>query len=64
MGVEARECRFPKERLFEADEVFLTSTIKEAFPITRIDGREIGDGAPGPLTRRLRDSFRKLRGVS
>ena len=54
-----REVRFPKERLYEADEVFMCSTIKEVFPITRVDGVKIGDGKPGPITRKLRASFRE-----
>jgi branched-chain amino acid aminotransferase len=59
LGIDARETRFPRERLYEADEVFLTSTIKEVFPITQVDDRKIGKG-PGPLTRRLREEFGKL----
>ena len=54
-----REVRFPRERLNEADEAFLCSTIKEVFPITRIDDHKIGDGKPGPLTRKLQQAFRE-----
>lgn len=57
LGIEVREVRFPRERLYEADEVFLSSTIKEAFPITRVDGNVIGDGKPGPITMKLRKAF-------
>jgi branched-chain amino acid aminotransferase len=59
LGFEVREVRFPKERLYEADEVFMTSSIKEVFPVTRIDGRKIGDGTPGKLTRQLRTALEK-----
>ena len=58
-GIEVREARFPKERLYEADEVFVTSTIKEIFPVTRVDDRMIHGGKPGPLTRKLREAFQK-----
>jgi branched-chain amino acid aminotransferase len=58
-GLVVREVRFPRERLYEADEAFITSTIKEVYPITSVDGRAIGDGKPGPLTRRLGELFRK-----
>ncbi|MBI3535131.1 MAG: aminotransferase class IV family protein, partial [Deltaproteobacteria bacterium] len=51
------EARFPKERLYEADEVFITSTIKEIFPITRIDNRTIGTGKPGPITKTLSRAY-------
>jgi len=60
LGFEIREVRFPKERLYEADEVFMTSSIKEVFPVTRIDGRKIGNGTPGKQTRRLHDKFNEL----
>ncbi len=57
-----REVRFPKERLYEADEVFLTSSIKEVFPITEIDGHQIGpkahSGKPGPLTSKLQKLYK------
>jgi len=49
------------ERLFDAyqlgaaDEVFICSTLELAVPVVQIDGRPIGDGKPGPLTRRMGD---------
>jgi branched-chain amino acid aminotransferase len=57
-GIPFRETRFPRERMFEADECFLTSTIKEVFPITQLDGKPVADGAMGPVTRRLLELFR------
>jgi len=54
-----REVRFPRARLLEADEVFLTSTIKEVIPVIQIDQTPIGNGAPGPMTRRLHELYRK-----
>ena len=66
LGIEVREIRFPKDRLYEADEVFMTSTIKEVFPVTRLDGRKIAGGKPGPITRKLAKAFteRALKGLS
>lgn len=60
LGYRVREVRFPKERLYEADEVFMTSSIKEVFPVTRIDRKQIGTGAPGKITLRLHDAFAKF----
>lgn len=57
LGLEVREVRFPKERLYEADEVFMTSTIKEAFPVTQVDDHVISGGKPGPITARLNQVF-------
>ncbi len=53
-----REVRFPRERLYQADEVFITSTLKEVLPVTRIDSIQIGKGIPGPLTVQLQEMFR------
>ena len=39
--------------LMAADEVFLTGTVTEVLPITRVDGKPVGDGAVGPISRRL-----------
>ncbi len=44
--------------LYVADESFLTGTAAEVIPVVRIDGRCIGDGTPGPVTRKLIEMFR------
>jgi len=59
-GIEVREVRFPRERLYEADEVFVSSSIKEIWPVTKLDGRSIADGKPGALTRKLAALMRKF----
>ena len=45
--------------LFEADESFLTSSTQEVVPIVQVDDRPIGDGRPGPVTRRLLHAYRR-----
>jgi branched-chain amino acid aminotransferase len=45
--------------LYIADECFLTGTAAEVVPVTRIDGRTIGAGQVGSITRRLMDAFSK-----
>lgn len=57
-SVPVREVRFPPERLYDADEVFLTSTIREVFPVTRVNKKIIGDGKPGPITLKLQKAYR------
>lgn len=47
----------PPDELRAADEVFITSTGGGIMPITRIDGRPVGSGQPGPVTRRLDDLY-------
>lgn len=56
-GYEVREVLYPKERLYEADEVFMTSTIKEVFPVVQIDHQKIANGKPGKITRELKRLF-------
>jgi branched-chain amino acid aminotransferase len=45
---------------YRADEMFCTGTMGELAPVTRLDGRTIGSGEPGPLTGRLTQLFRAL----
>lgn len=46
--------------LFDADEVFLTSSIRGIVPLVRVDGKRIGDGEAGPKTRELAARWRRL----
>ena len=41
----------------QADEVFFSGTAVEVTPITEVDGRVVGDGKPGAVTRRLQQTF-------
>jgi branched-chain amino acid aminotransferase len=43
--------------LYEADEVFITSSVREIMPVARIGTREIGNGRPGAVYRRLHELF-------
>jgi branched-chain amino acid aminotransferase len=47
---------------FDADEAFITSSIRELMPIVRVDDRAIGSGLPGPVTRALHERFRVVAG--
>ncbi len=49
------------EDLHAADEVWLTSSTKEVLPITRIDGRAVGNGKPGPMHARLFALYREYK---
>jgi branched-subunit amino acid aminotransferase/4-amino-4-deoxychorismate lyase len=53
------ESFFGTEALYGADELFLTGTVTEILPVVTVDGRAIGDGKVGPVTRRLYDLLRK-----
>lgn len=60
-GVAASEALLFPSDLYGADEVFITSTLREIVPVVRADGVTIGDGSPGPTTKRLRDAFGRVR---
>jgi D-alanine transaminase len=57
-GIPARETPVFLEQIWAADELFLAGTTLEVMPIVSVDGRSIGAGAPGPVSRRLHELFR------
>ncbi|MDR3633370.1 MAG: aminotransferase class IV [Isosphaeraceae bacterium] len=59
-GIPCREADISLTEVYRADEVFCTGTMGELTPVTRIDGRMIGQGTIGPVTRRLTALFREL----
>jgi len=60
MGMTAAEEPFAQHEMYTAEECFLTGTAAEIVPVTAIDGRTIGSGEPGPVTRRLLEGFKAL----
>ena len=58
--VPVAETTLLRHDIYIADECFLTGTAAEVVPVTSLDGRPIGDGKPGPVTRDLLERFRKL----
>jgi len=60
-GVVVKEQSVSEADLYAADEVLLTGTTIEVLPVTRVNGRPIGAGAPGPTTQLLMGRFRDLR---
>ena len=59
MQIPAVEKILQRHDLYIANECFLTGTGAEVAPVTKIDGREIGNGQPGPITRRLIEAFHR-----
>lgn len=59
-GIPAHETDLSLMEVYRAEEMFCTGTMGELAPVTRVDGRTIGNGAPGPMTRRLSELFRHL----
>jgi branched-chain amino acid aminotransferase len=56
-GLPLEEQRFSRDELYIADEVFFTGTAAELTPIREVDGRRIGKGEPGPVTKKLQAKF-------
>lgn len=54
------EVPLTRHDVYNADELFLSSTLKEVLGVSRVDGRLIGTGRPGPYTKRLHRGFRDL----
>lgn len=61
-GIPTEERTLMRHDLYIADECFLTGTAAEVIPATKIDGRVIGQGKPGPITRQLMCAFRERTG--
>jgi D-alanine transaminase len=59
-GIALEERLFTVEEAYEAAEAFLTSASNFVVPVVRIDGRPVGDGKPGPITRRLRQLYLQM----
>lgn len=59
-NLTVKEELFTRFDLYISDECFLTGTAAEIVPVTKIDGRVIGAGKPGPITKILMKEFRKL----
>jgi branched-chain amino acid aminotransferase len=59
-NVKAQLGNIPGERLVEADEIFMASTAGGLIPVNAVNGQTIGEGAAGPVTRRLRRRYWEL----
>ena len=60
LGIKISEPELTRHDLYIADEAFLTGTAAEVIPMIKVDGRSIGDGKPGEITKRTIARFREL----
>ena len=58
-GFQVLETVLTRHEIYSAKECFMTNTSSEVLPVVRVDERVIGQGAPGPVTRRLAAEFKK-----
>jgi branched-chain amino acid aminotransferase len=59
LGIRSREVLLRPKDLDDAEECFITNTTIEVLPVTIIDGRPVGDGTPGAITRQLIQAYRE-----
>lgn len=57
LGLAAQERELRGGDLAQAAEVFVASSVREILPVVRVDGRPVGSGAPGPVTRRIQAAY-------
>ena len=63
LGVPVKEEKFTRDAMYLADELFMTGTAAEVTPVREVDNRRIGRGEPGPVTKRVQETFfRAVRG--
>jgi branched-chain amino acid aminotransferase len=60
LGIETHVENLGMFDLYTADEIFVTGTAAEAAPLVKVDGRPIGDGKPGPVTKKMVVAFEKI----
>ncbi len=63
--LDAEKIRWAEQALWpidlqRGDEAFLTSSVRGVVPVTRVDGEPVGDGKPGPITRRVMQAYDAL----
>src|SRR5690606_22055952 len=59
-GLTVKEEPFTRFEIYDADEMFLTGTAAEVIPVVKVDGRPIGDGRPGEITKTLIQRFHEI----
>jgi D-alanine transaminase len=60
-GVPLRSAPVSEQQLRSADEIWLTASTREVQAVTRLDGKPVGDGKPGPVWRRIHEAWQKYK---
>ena len=60
-GVAFELRRIPREEVFAADEILLSSATKEVLPVTQVDGRPVANGRPGPIYEKLYAGYQRAK---
>ena len=57
-NIQSRQAAFTPQELYSADECFITNTTIEVMPVTVVDGKNIGNGKPGPITKAMMQAYK------
>jgi branched-subunit amino acid aminotransferase/4-amino-4-deoxychorismate lyase len=60
LGIATVEDDITLDELLQADEVFITNSVMEVMPLTEVNGKPIGSGVPGKITRRLMRGYKEM----
>jgi branched-chain amino acid aminotransferase len=60
LGYQVVERQISRVELYTADEIFFTGTAVEVQPVIEVDGRVVGDGQPGPVTKQVYDLYQRV----
>jgi len=58
LGIDVEHANMLRSDLYVADEAFMSGTAAEIVPIRSVDDRQVGDGTPGPVTRKLQETYK------
>ncbi|MCR4336673.1 MAG: branched-chain-amino-acid transaminase [Candidatus Omnitrophica bacterium] len=58
--ISVEETTLTRHEIYNAQECFLTGTAAELIPVVKVDGRKIGAGTPGPITKKMLDAFHEV----
>ncbi len=61
LGIPRRDAHIDETTLRAADEIWLGAATREVQPVTKLDGRTVGSGRPGPLWRKVYEAFQQLK---
>ncbi|MBF6057159.1 MULTISPECIES: D-amino acid aminotransferase [Thiomicrorhabdus] len=56
-----KEAQISEQELHQADEIWLSSSTKEALPVTQLDGKKVGTGKPGAIWHTMRDHYQQTK---
>ncbi|HWL62156.1 MAG TPA: D-amino acid aminotransferase [Steroidobacteraceae bacterium] len=61
LGITRRDAHIDEATLRSAEEIWLGAATREVQPVTRLDGRTVGNGRPGPVWRKVYDAFQQMK---